>query len=93
MQLYNLGSRLRPRYIRLLPSDGFYTPNELYVMSSATERCLMSAQSFLAGFLPPTSDRHQLPIKWQPVAVNSVPRDRDRVCCHSIVYRVIVMLV
>lgn len=53
----------------------------MYVMSSATERCLMTAQSFLAGFLPPNHDdqRHLLPINWQPVAINSVPRDRDRV--------------
>lgn len=52
-------------------------------MSSATERCLMTAQSFLAGFLPPNDDvddqRTSLPIKWQPVAVNSVPRESDRV--------------
>lgn len=71
--------KLRKRYKKLLPADGFYNPRELYVMSSATERCLMTAQSFLAGFLPPINERHQLPIGWQPVAVNSVPRDRDRV--------------
>ena len=81
LQAYKLGAKLRKRYQSLLPKNGFYSTNEMYVMSSATERCLMTAQSFLAGFLPPNDDdqRHLLPIKWQPVAVNSVPRDSDRV--------------
>lgn len=86
-QAYKLGVKLRERYRSLLPKNGFYSTNEMYVMSSATERCLMTAQSFLAGFLPPNVDdgddddvhRHLLPIKWQPVAVNSVPRESDRV--------------
>ncbi|XP_031618760.1 lysosomal acid phosphatase isoform X2 [Contarinia nasturtii] len=76
-QGYTLGTKLRNRYIKLLPSNGFYTTKEMYVLSSAAERCLMTAQTFLAGFLPPPNG-HQLPIKWQPVAVNSVSRDRDR---------------
>lgn len=81
LQAYKLGVRLRERYRSLLPKNGFYSTNEMYVMSSATERCLMTAQSFLAGFLPPNDDdqRHLLPIKWQPVAINSVPRENDRV--------------
>lgn len=83
LQAYQLGERLRKRYRSLLPKNGYYSTNEMYVMSSATERCLMTAQSFLAGFLPPGDDdddqRHALPIKWQPVAVNSVPRESDRV--------------
>lgn len=79
LQGYNLGTKLRFRYKKLLPSNGFYSTNEMYVLSSATERCLMTAQSFLAGFLPPTNELYKLPIQWQPVAVNSIPRDRDRV--------------
>lgn len=79
LQAYILGTKLRLRYKNLLPSNGFYSTNEMYVLSSAAERCLMTAQSFLAGFLPPTSDLYKLPIQWQPVAVNSIPRDRDRV--------------
>lgn len=81
MQAYNLGVRLRERYRTLLPKNGFYSTKDMYVMSSATERCLMTAQSFLAGFLPPNDDdKHSLlPIKWQPVAINSVPREYDRV--------------
>lgn len=65
--------------MHLLPSNGFYSTSEMYVLSSAAERCLMTAQSFLAGLLPPTNkELHRLPINWQPVAVNSVPRDRDK---------------
>lgn len=83
LQAYKLGVRLRERYRSLLPKNGHYSTNEMFVMSSATERCLMTAQSFLAGFLPPNDDdddqRYALPIKWQPVAINSVPRESDRV--------------
>lgn len=80
--MYNLGTKLANRYKKLIPSNGFYTTNEMFVLSSAHERCLMSGQSFLAGFLPPPvqGETHKLPIAWQPVAVNSVPRDKDRVC-------------
>lgn len=83
-----MGVRLRERYQPLLPKNGFYSTNEMYVMSSATERCLMTAQSFLAGFLPPNDDdqRHFLPINWQPVAVNSVPRESDRVQFHMFLF-------
>lgn len=81
MQAYKLGVRLRERYRTLLPKNGFYSTNDMYVVSSASERCLMTAQSFLAGFLPPNDadERHLLPIKWQPVAIHSVPRQNDRV--------------
>lgn len=77
--MYNLGTNLRLRYYRLLPSNGLYTKENMFVLSSAAERCLMSAQSFLAGFLPPLTNQNNLPIIWQPVAINSVPRDRDNV--------------
>lgn len=81
--MFNLGNALAKRYRKLLPSNGFYSTKEMYVISSAHERCLMSAQSFLAGFLPsPPHNEHNLPIKWQPIAVNSIPRDRDTVSYH-----------
>lgn len=76
-QMYNLGKNLRTRYYRLQPPSGIYSKDDMYVLSSSAERCLMSAQSFLAGFLPPLENRNPLPIHWQPVAVNSYPRDRD----------------
>lgn len=77
--MYDLGQTLRNRYYRLLPPNGLYSKDNMYVLSSAAERCLMSAQSFLAGFLPPLTNQNVLPILWQPVAINSIPRDRDNV--------------
>ncbi|XP_055630394.1 lysosomal acid phosphatase isoform X2 [Toxorhynchites rutilus septentrionalis] len=79
LQMYNLGRNLRPRYYRLLPSNGLYSKDNMYIVSSAAERCIMSAQSFMAGFLPPLENTNPLPISWQPVAVNTLPRDRDTI--------------
>lgn len=80
--MYNLGNALSKRYRKLLPSNGFYSTRDMYVISSAHERCQMSAQSFLAGFMPPPpQNQHKLPINWQPIPVNPIPRDRDMVSC------------
>lgn len=77
--MLNLGKNLKMRYYKLLPSNGRYSKDNMYVVSSAAERCIMSAASFMAGFLPPLENRNQLPIPWQPVPINSIPRDRDQV--------------
>lgn len=77
--MYNLGKNMRARYYRLLPSDGLYTPNNINVLSSAAERCIMSSQSLLAGFLPPLESENMLPIQWQPIAITTVPRSLDYV--------------
>lgn len=80
LQMHQLGANLRQRYYKLLPSDGVYSKANMFVLSSAAERCLMSAASFLAGFMPPLEVRNKLPVGWQPVAINSVPRMDDYVC-------------
>lgn len=67
------------RYYRLLPPNGLYTQQQMTVLSSAAERCLMSANSLLAGFMPPLEHNNPLPIEWQTVAVNSIPRKEDTV--------------
>lgn len=77
--MFNLGKRLRGKFMHLLPDDGIYNTNNMTIMSSSAERCLMSAQAFLAGFLPPNKTTNRLSLLWQPVAVNSIPRDRDKV--------------
>ena len=77
--MYNLGKNLRSRYFRLLPSNGLYTKEKMYVLSSAAERCLMSTESLLAGFMPPLDTNNPLPVLWQPIPINSIPRDRDNV--------------
>lgn len=85
-QMYNLGKNLRPRYYRLLPPNGLYSKDNMYVESSYAERCIMSAQSFMAGFLPPLENTNPLPIPWQPAAINTIPRDRDTVGSKTIVH-------
>lgn len=77
--MYQLGANLRLRYYKLLPPNGIYTQSNMFVLSSASERCLMSAASFMAGFMPPLEVRNKLPIGWQPVPINSVPRLQDSV--------------
>ncbi|XP_018785612.1 PREDICTED: lysosomal acid phosphatase [Bactrocera latifrons] len=76
-QAYNLGKNLRMRYYRLLPPNGIYTQQQVLASSSAAERCIMSAQSVLAGFMPPLDHNKVLPIPWQPAAVNVIPRSED----------------
>jgi len=44
----------------------------------------MSAQSVLAGMMPPLENNNVLPIPWQPVAVNTLSRNDDIVS--AIVY-------
>lgn len=77
--MLNLGKNLKTRYYKLLPPNGRYTKDSMFVVSSAAERCIMSAASFMAGLLPPLDNRNELPIPWQPVPINSIPRDRDQV--------------
>lgn len=84
-QMYTLGKTLRRRYHRLFPSDDFYTAETMQVLSSPRERTLMSSQSFLAGFMPPSNDRNRLPILWQPIAIHSLPQDMDNVCIRNCV--------
>lgn len=37
----------------------------------------MSAQSVLAGLMPPLENNNVLPIPWQPVAINTLARNDD----------------
>lgn len=77
--MYNFGKSLRKRYNQLIPSNGIYSSDFMNVQSSATERCSMSGQSLMAGFLPPVGESYGLPIPWQPIAITSMPRSQDRV--------------
>ncbi|XP_063706342.1 venom acid phosphatase Acph-1 [Culicoides brevitarsis] len=76
-QMYNLGKNLNVRYYRLFEENGLYSQENMKVQSSSAERAIMSAQSFLAGFMPPLETNNPLPIPWQPAAVSVLPRDQD----------------
>lgn len=82
IQMYTLGKALRERYSKLLPSDSVYTREKMHVTSSAVERAQSSVQSLLAGFMPPPSDRNPLPISWQPIPIEVIPRETDNVSKH-----------
>lgn len=75
--MYNLGDNLRHRYLKLMPSNGFYSSKMIKVKSSWMDRTISSALSFLAGLMPPLDKRNILPIPWQPVPVHSIPRSQD----------------
>ncbi|CAH0394007.1 unnamed protein product [Bemisia tabaci] len=76
--LYRLGTFLRQCY------DGFlsakYSPAEIFILSSSTDRCLMSASLVLAGLYPPVGLQSWNPhLKWQPIPIHTVPLPNDDV--------------
>lgn len=78
LQLYYLGQRLREQYRNFLPE--YYLTDNVYVRSSYADRCLMSAQTLLAGLFPPKGEQVWNPkLLWQPIPVRSVPRSEDNV--------------
>ncbi|APC90753.1 MULTISPECIES: histidine phosphatase family protein [Francisella] len=81
-QEYNLGSQLRKRYIEqfeLLPEN--YLDNSIYVLSSNTNRTIVSAQSLLMGLYPPGTGpvlkdgKAAINGRFQPIPVMTLPAD------------------
>ncbi|CAG9864365.1 unnamed protein product [Phyllotreta striolata] len=75
---YELGKWFRRRYNDFLSDN--YSPNEIYIHSTNSDRTLMSAYANLAGLYPPAgyqvwSDR----INWQPIPVHTEDRSKDDV--------------
>lgn len=79
IQMFTLGKYLRQRYWRLLPRDGLYSKENMEIISSSEDRCVASVESFLASFMAPPVKNNPLKINWQPVAINTIPADRDNV--------------
>lgn len=77
LNLLNVGIKLRDRYYSLIPQNDFYNENVIKVRSSEYDRCLMSGASFLAGFMPPKESLNILPLPWQPIPINSLPKAID----------------
>lgn len=46
-------------------------------MSNSYKFFFITAQSFLAGFMPPLETNNPLPIPWQPAAISVIPRNQD----------------
>ncbi|KAL3289473.1 hypothetical protein HHI36_022896 [Cryptolaemus montrouzieri] len=76
LQMYNLGQRIRKKYANTIPN--FYFPDDVKVLSSYSDRCLMSAQLFTSGlFVPQKEQIWNEELLWQPISMNYMPRSQD----------------
>lgn len=77
-QEYQLGKYLRRRYGDYLNST--YIPNQVYAISSDTDRTIMSGLLALAGLYPTenvtTWDSN---VNWQPIPIHTVFTEDDNV--------------
>lgn len=68
---YRLGLWTRQRYDGLV-NNRPYSSELLNVISTTSERAILTGQLFLAGFYPPTSDKKEKwnpDLLWQPIPV------------------------
>uniref|UniRef100_A0A8D8K5E8 Testicular acid phosphatase homolog n=1 Tax=Culex pipiens TaxID=7175 RepID=A0A8D8K5E8_CULPI len=79
VQLYELGQSMRARYKFLFPDHVANRKQKIYAVSSASQRCIDSAQSFLAGFLQTTTGINGSVVPKQPVPLHIIPGDQDAV--------------
>ncbi len=79
-QEYELGAWIRKRYQNTL-IDEHYRFDQVLMNSSDYDRCLMSAECFLAGLYPPRFDDlwNKKNLTWQPIPVHTRPREQDNV--------------
>lgn len=56
-QMFELGAYLRRRYFKLLPENGQYHVNDIYVQSTDIDRTLNSAAYALAAMFPPMNEQ------------------------------------
>lgn len=78
-QEYNLGVKLRQRYVdkeHLLPAQ--YQAGSIYVRSTDVDRTLMSAESLLMGLYPAKTNA-SLPFSMQPIPVHTAPQGADTI--------------
>ena len=77
--MHRLGVYLRHRYSRYF-KDRNIRPRDLYIRSSAVDRCLETAQLIAAGLAPPKKHwiwNANLGTEWQPIPIFTVPREDD----------------
>ncbi|XP_076166347.1 lysosomal acid phosphatase-like isoform X2 [Ptiloglossa arizonensis] len=77
LRMYNIGRWIRDVYGTLIGTK--YESRLLLVQSSYADRCIMSAQTLLAGLYPPTPEEIFVPgLNWRPVPVHPIPRNIDK---------------
>ncbi|ODN05943.1 Lysosomal acid phosphatase [Orchesella cincta] len=75
-QEYQLGQYLRTRYGNYLNSS--YVPNQIYAVSSDTDRTIMSGMMALAGLYPTNNETNwNSTVNWQPVPLRTIFTDDD----------------
>ncbi|CAG2179762.1 unnamed protein product, partial [Oppiella nova] len=86
-RMYKLGEFIRQEYNDYLGDK--YSPREVFVRSSITDRCIESTSSLLAGAYPPKQPDWQwnkgedakLGLVWQPFPIQTfMPHEDDLVC-------------
>ncbi|XP_005096976.1 prostatic acid phosphatase [Aplysia californica] len=76
-QQYELGQYIAERYSGFL-NTSYYHHDQILIQSSGVERCLMSAQSNLAGLFPPQGPQvWNSNFTWQPIPVQTTPTHTD----------------
>lgn len=74
--MYRSGEFFRRRYNQILGPE--YSAEKVYVISTDTDRAIMSAQANLAAlFVPTESEKIKEDLLWQPVSVHTVPDEMD----------------
>lgn len=79
-QHYDFGAYLRRRYSKLLPKDGSYQPDNIYIQSTDVDRTLASAEYCLAGMFPPIGRQiWNESLIWQAIPIHTTPEQLDYV--------------
>lgn len=75
--MYQAGQFFRERYGTFL--GGKYSVNNVYIISTDTDRAIQSALANLAGLFPPLTEEEKWndELMWQPISVHTIPRDQD----------------
>lgn len=72
-QMFELGAYLRRRYFKLLPENGQYDVNDIYVQSTDVDRTLNSVAYALAAMFPPMNEQiWDKTLMWQ-ASEHSIP--------------------
>lgn len=76
--MYSLGLKIREWYSDFIPK--YYFPEDVEIVSSYADRCLMSAETLSAALFPPKDWQiWNEDFIWQPTPVHYTPRNQDTV--------------